>query len=146
MRRTDLEASSNKARHVVIEIDDNNCYNVISHALNADGYFRKLFTIDGKRVLKMYHRFVWERSGKVIPEGYEIDHICRNRKCCNPDHLQLLSISDHKVKTNKERYSDRIQKVIEAIEEGLSNKEIIKMYNVDAHYVNRHRRNLKNGT
>lgn len=142
MRHIDMQSSSNKGRSVVVEIDENNCYNVISHALNQDGYFRKLFYEDGKKVLKMYHRFVWERSGRAIPEGYEIDHICRNRRCCNLDHLQLLGISEHKAKTNKERYAERIESVIKAIQSGLSNKEISKEYNVTPEYVNRYRRNL----
>jgi hypothetical protein len=29
-----------------------------------------------------------------IPEGMEIDHLCRNRACCNPDHLEAVP---HKV-------------------------------------------------
>lgn len=26
-----------------------------------------------------------------IPDGYEIDHTCRNTLCCNPDHLEAVT-------------------------------------------------------
>jgi hypothetical protein len=26
-----------------------------------------------------------------MPDGCEIDHLCRIRSCCNPDHLQAVS-------------------------------------------------------
>jgi hypothetical protein len=34
------------------------------------------------------HRFAWETLVGPIPDGLQIDHLCRNRLCCNPDHLQ----------------------------------------------------------
>ena len=37
------------------------------------------------------HRYAWERAKGEIPEGLHIDHICRNRKCVNVDHLRLAS-------------------------------------------------------
>ena len=42
-----------------------------------------------------------------IPEGYEIDHICRNRACCNIKHLQMLEGSQHATKGNLIRYKNR---------------------------------------
>ena len=38
----------------------------------------------------MYHRYVWENEHGLIPRDYEIDHICKNRACCNIEHLQML--------------------------------------------------------
>lgn len=42
-----------------------------------------------------------------IPEGYEVDHKCKNRACFNTDHLQLLPASAHRTKDNTGRYSDK---------------------------------------
>ena len=37
------------------------------------------------------HRFSYELLVNPIPEGLEIDHLCRVRKCVNPDHLEAVS-------------------------------------------------------
>jgi hypothetical protein len=37
------------------------------------------------------HRLAYELTNGPIPPGMEIDHQCRNRSCCNPDHLQPLT-------------------------------------------------------
>src|SRR5437879_5230388 len=30
-------------------------------------------------------------SGKTIPKGYHLDHLCRVTSCCNQDHLQAVT-------------------------------------------------------
>ena len=42
-------------------------------------------------VLKLTHRVVYEFFRGVIPLGLEIDHLCRTRPCCNPNHLEAVS-------------------------------------------------------
>lgn len=37
------------------------------------------------------HRWTWEHLVGEIPEGLDLDHLCRNRKCVNPDHLEPVS-------------------------------------------------------
>lgn len=37
------------------------------------------------------HRTRWIRERGPIPEGLEIDHLCRVRACCNPDHLEPVT-------------------------------------------------------
>lgn len=45
----------------------------------------------GRKVL--VHRWVFEHLVGPIPEGLELDHLCRNPPCCNPDHLEPV---DHR--------------------------------------------------
>lgn len=85
----------------------NGCKVPVSHALNIDGYFRKQFWIDGKPVSVMYHRYVWELRHGPIPDGYEVDHKCNNRACCNVEHLQVIHGSKHASQTNIMRYAPR---------------------------------------
>jgi len=81
------------------ETDPFGCYVVTSHKLNQDGYFRKRWPDD----IEMFHRTMWRLHHGDIPEGYEVDHICGNRACCNVEHLRLLPKSDHKVSRCRKR-------------------------------------------
>jgi HNH endonuclease len=36
------------------------------------------------------HRYSYVRAKGAIPEGMEIDHLCRNPACVNPDHLEAV--------------------------------------------------------
>ena len=37
------------------------------------------------------HRVVWEILVGPIPAGADMDHLCRVRACCNPDHLEPVT-------------------------------------------------------
>lgn len=39
----------------------------------------------------MAHRAVYLASGLPIPDGLELDHLCRNPPCCNPQHLEPVT-------------------------------------------------------
>jgi hypothetical protein len=45
--------------------------------------------LPGKEGRAIYtHRYAYELLVGPIPEGLVIDHLCRNRVCCNPEHLE----------------------------------------------------------
>src|SRR5690349_4041229 len=37
------------------------------------------------------HRFVYEELVGPIAPGMQIDHLCRNRRCVNPGHLEVVT-------------------------------------------------------
>lgn len=37
------------------------------------------------------HRITYRHFKGEIPAGKEIDHLCRNRSCCNPEHLEAVT-------------------------------------------------------
>lgn len=37
------------------------------------------------------HRFSVKWSGREIPKGMQVDHLCRNRGCANPLHLDVVT-------------------------------------------------------
>lgn len=46
-------------------------------------------TYGGKQTV--VHRVSYEMTGRVIPDGMFIDHICSNRACVRPDHLRPVT-------------------------------------------------------
>lgn len=49
---------------------------------------------DGTRIVRA-HRFSYEHHRGAVPEGLELDHLCRNPACVNPDHLEAVSHHDN---------------------------------------------------
>jgi len=55
--------------------------------ITTNGYSR--IRINNKNI--QAHRWAWELVNGQIPEGFVIDHICRNRKCVLPEHLRMVT-------------------------------------------------------
>jgi len=64
--------------------------------LTPDGYGHSF--IDGK--LRMAHRVVYERAIGPIPPGLQLDHLCRNRGCVNPYHMQPVTQRENALRGN----------------------------------------------
>ena len=54
---------------------------------------------DGKVAV---HRWVLEEAtGKPIPDGLVVDHLCRHRLCCNPLHLEAVTVEENTRRSNQ---------------------------------------------
>ena len=49
------------------------------------------------------HRAMWEHMVGPIPDGMVIDHLCLNRQCVNPEHMEVVTYSEN----NRRRFLDR---------------------------------------
>lgn len=72
-------------------------------ALDKKGYAR--VAVGGQRN-KMAHRIAYEAVNGPIPDGLSLDHLCRNPRCCNPDHLEPVTLAENNRRAAAARLSE----------------------------------------
>jgi hypothetical protein len=68
------------------EVQEDGCWYWVNYVAET-GYGR----LNIKNTVVYAHRWVWEQLQGPIPDGLEIDHLCRVRRCVNPDHLEPVT-------------------------------------------------------
>lgn len=71
-------------KRVVVDLATG-CHNVRP---NKHGYGK--VRVGGGKIARA-HRVAYECAKGPIPDGLVIDHLCRNKACCNPDHLEAVT-------------------------------------------------------
>lgn len=77
-----------------VEAIKNGCWNWVG-AMKFNGYGN--FSIRKNKVRKSYsaHRWAYINLVGDIPQGLAVDHLCRNRKCVNPSHMELVTLKEN---------------------------------------------------
>ncbi len=85
-----------------VDMGDNpsRCWEWLARKFTQTGYGAFLF--EGKTTTA--HRASWLMAGRgEIADGWDVDHICSNRGCVNPGHLQVMTHAEHGRKSGQER-------------------------------------------
>jgi hypothetical protein len=86
----DREAVPVGARFMAHANTDGECW---EWTARVDRYGYGRFRLDRK--MELAHRVAYRIFVGDIPEGLTVDHLCRNRKCVNPAHLEAVSRKDN---------------------------------------------------
>lgn len=68
------------------EEDENGCWNY-QGSINPAGY--------GQIRQTTAHRFFWTHIRGDIPDGLQLDHLCLNKRCVNPSHLEPVTNAEN---------------------------------------------------
>lgn len=90
MRRLTLEEVNAGFWAKVTTSDDGSCW--VWHGFrNWDGYGQ--FRVRARTARA--HRFAFETMVGPVPDGMELHHVCRQRACVNPSHLQPVTHAEN---------------------------------------------------
>lgn len=80
-----------KRFHSKVEKTDE-CWNWLG-TVNPDGYGQFGMRYEGRYSNRGAHRYSYELFNGPTIKGMHVDHLCFNKKCVNPDHLELVTVS-----------------------------------------------------
>jgi hypothetical protein len=60
---------------------------------SSKGHGYGIFWANGKYVPA--HRWLYERLRGPVPDGLQLDHLCRVRHCVNPDHVEPVTCKEN---------------------------------------------------
>ena len=79
---------------VFLQVEFGDCWEWLGR-LSPSGYGVTSERRDGKTAGVFTHRVVYEHLVGPIPDGLQIDHLCRNTRCCNPEHLEPVTAHEN---------------------------------------------------
>jgi hypothetical protein len=80
----DYELNHRLGDHIVL--DPGGCL-IWTGTMSVHGYG----VMHRERGSRLIHRLAYQLVNGPIPEGLDLDHLCRNRACFNPDHLEPVT-------------------------------------------------------
>lgn len=114
-------------------IDSSGCW-VWQRNLSYDGYPLTLF--EGKE--RAAHRMFYHLHKGAIPQGLELDHLCRIPACVNPNHLQVVTKSENQRRgIGSKLNTSQILEIRAALKSGILQKDLASKYGVSQSLISR---------
>lgn len=113
--------------------------NLFNGCWEWQGYVTKLgypgmISCNGKNVGAHVAYFL--KKGGEIPFGYQLDHLCNNKKCVRPEHLRAVTPAENtrrrsSMKLNKEK----VLEIKKLLNKGFSHPEIAQLFKISRPHI-----------
>lgn len=78
------------------------------------------------------HRFFYEQKHGPINASLDLDHLCRNRRCVNPDHLEPVTRAENIRRSRVARLTrSDVTKIRELGKDGIAQAELAARFGVN---------------
>lgn len=112
----------------MMQVDEKGCF-IWQGCFNSKGYACR-----GKLLV---HRAAWAAFFGTIPAEHQIHHVCGDKRCINIDHLQCVTIEEHRAAEGRplKLNADKVWRILELLERGWSRREIAEQFDIARHHV-----------
>ena len=101
MNKSEIQKIPKHLRH---EVEPTGCWRYLGGPFNTPyGHL----TLNGK--LMTAHRFYYLHYKGEIGEGNHVDHLCRNKRCVNPNHLEAVSPKENVRRAHRATHCDNCE-------------------------------------
>jgi hypothetical protein len=84
------------------------------------------------------HRVYFAALVGVIPDGMQLDHLCRRRACVNPSHLEVVSQRENIRRGSRVKLSpEKVRHIRRAVDCGVKQARLVELYGVGSSTISR---------
>lgn len=123
----------------------NGCWNYTMSIAPTTGYGQySKYLGKGKYKNVSAHQYFYEKYNGKVPVNKELDHICRNRKCVNPKHLEPVSAAENVRRGEKTKLtSQKVKQIRNMYKQNTKQYTLANIFGVNQSQISRIVNNLR---
>ncbi len=84
------------------------------------------------------HKYYFEKfTGKIVPKGKTLDHLCKNKICANPNHLEIVTPAENKQRASKVLNRKKVEEIKDLYKSGINQYTLALRYGINQSTISR---------